>query len=367
MERKTMSIKKDLKREGIEVINKFDTLSVNTLAKKIADIISSTFPSLKLNSNELFIKLSRLNMYYAKLPSGISAKYFYKNKSIYFSDSLEKQKLSDVAIHECIHYLQEKCEKNGNIVRLGLCDYTLGNLPGTGINEAAVQLMAVKCTNNNYENVKYFDIELETNTPTYYPLECALVSQMAYEIGEDVLYSSTINSDNKFKERFISITSAKTYYKIQENIDLLVEEQSYLEMLYSNFQNTDERLAQKETKEISKQKDKIRNLFLETQKIILTSYFDSAINLAYSPKLIENYRNKLYLYKNLIGHADGDNFYNEYYIDKMMELEKRYTPNVTEVRELAVVKNGFFAKLIRKVKVLLGFNLDYAEMKDIEK
>ena len=362
-----MSIKKDLKREGIEITNKFDTLSVNALAKKVADIISNTFPNLELNSNELFIKLSRLNMYYAKLPSGISAKYFYKNKSIYFSDNLKEQELSDVAIHECIHYLQERCEKNGNIVRLGLCDYTSGDLPGTGINEAAVQLMAVKCINKDYENVKYFDIELQTNTPTYYPLECALVNQMAYEIGEDVLFNSTIKSDNKFKEQFISMTSQKIYYKIQESIDLLVDEQSKLEMLYSNLQNTDEKVAQKNIKEIDKKKQNIKKLFLDTQKLILTSYFDSAINLAYSSKFIENYRNKLYLYKNLIGHTDEDNFYNEYYIDKMMELEKRYTPNVTEVRELAVVKNGFFAKLIRKIKILLGFNLDYAEMKDIEK
>jgi len=38
--------------------------------------------------------------------------------------------LPDVAIHECIHYLQEKRDKSGNIVRLGLCDYSGSNLPG---------------------------------------------------------------------------------------------------------------------------------------------------------------------------------------------------------------------------------------------
>ncbi len=353
-----MSIKRDLKREGIEIVSKLDTLSINTLANKITDIISNTFPSLELNRNELFRSLSRLNMYYAKLNNGISAKYFYKNKSIYFSDKLAKEKLSDVAIHECIHYLQERCNKNGNIIRLGLCDFTQGNLPGIGINEAAVQLMAAKCIHSNYENVKYFDIEIQTNTPTYYPLECTLVNQMAYLIGEEVLFSSTLKADDNFKKQFISMTSEKVYYKIQQNIDVLVEEQNDLEILYSKLQNIDEKTTRKVTREINNKKEKIKKVFLNTQQLIFTSYFDSTINLVYSPKLIENYRNKLYLYKNLIGHIDEDNFYNEYYINKMMELEKKYNPNLNQIKDLVVVKVGFFAKLIKKIKLLLGFNTE---------
>lgn len=361
-----MSIKRDLKKDGIEVISEIDTLTHNTLAKRIADTISKNFPKLGINSNELFINISRLNMYYAKLPNGISAKYFYKNKSIYFAHNLQIQNLTDVAIHECIHYLQEKRDKNGEIIKLGLCDYTTGDLPGIGINEAAVQLMAAKCINNEFETVKYFDIELPTNTPTYYPLECALVNQMAYVIGEDVLFDSTINANNRFKEEFISFTSAKTYYAIQKNIDSIMENQEKLEELYCNLQNydTDNYYVQKCAKEIEKQKFKIKNLFLDTQKLILTSYFDNAINLAYSPKLIENYRNKLYLFKNIIGQIEGDNFYNDYYIDKMVQLEKRYELRNAEITDLVVVKHNFISKLVRKIKLLFGFNPDYAEIRN---
>lgn len=64
-----MSIKRILKKEGIEIVKSLDTLTVNSLAKKIANILSSSFPNLNLNANELFIKISRLNMYFAKLPS----------------------------------------------------------------------------------------------------------------------------------------------------------------------------------------------------------------------------------------------------------------------------------------------------------
>lgn len=128
-----MSIKKILKKEGIEIVKKLDTLSLNSIAKNIADTLSASFPALNLNSNELFIRISRLNMYMAHLPNGISAKYFYKNKSIYFDCNLDINNLTDIALHECIHYLQEKCDENGNIVRLGLCDYTDKKLPGARI------------------------------------------------------------------------------------------------------------------------------------------------------------------------------------------------------------------------------------------
>lgn len=361
-----MGIKRDLKREGIEIIAPIDTLTVNALSRNIAETISKTFPELNLDTRNLFMKISRLNMCFAKLPQGISAKYFYKNKTIYFACNIGQQNLASVAVHECIHYLQEKCEKNGDIIKLGLCDYTDGNLPGTGLNEAAVQLMASKCAGNQFENEKYFDIEISTNTPTYYPLECALVRQMAYVIGEDVLFDSTLNANNKFKEQYISLTSEKAFYTIQKNIDLLVEAQEKLEMLYANLQefDTDELFVKKSTKEIEYQKQKIRNLFLDTQKLILTSYFDNAINLTYTPKLIENYRNKLYAFKNLVGQIEGDNFYNDYYIDKMVQLEKRYDLGNSEITDLVVVKHTFLSTLIRKIKTLFGFNPDYAEIKD---
>lgn len=63
-----MSIKKVLKKEGIEIIKNLDTLTINALAKNIASLLSAKFPNLHLNANELFMKIARLNMYLAKLP-----------------------------------------------------------------------------------------------------------------------------------------------------------------------------------------------------------------------------------------------------------------------------------------------------------
>ena len=119
-----LSIEKILKKEGIKIVGELDTLTQNNLASNVATTLSNSFPSLNLDSKGLFIKISRLNMYLAELPEGISAKYFYKNTSIYFDCNLDLNNLTDVALHECIHYLQEKHDKYGDITKLGLCDYT---------------------------------------------------------------------------------------------------------------------------------------------------------------------------------------------------------------------------------------------------
>lgn len=128
-----MSIDKILKKEGIKIVGELDTLTQNTLARNIAEALSLHFPALNLDSKELFIKISRLNMYFADLPNGISAKYFYKNTSIYFDCNLNLNNITDVAVHECIHFLQEKRDESGNIIKLGLCDYTNKGLPGIRI------------------------------------------------------------------------------------------------------------------------------------------------------------------------------------------------------------------------------------------
>lgn len=63
-----MSIESNLKKDGIEVIEQVDTLMVNKIAMNISKKICNTFPEYGFNQNELFIKLSRLNMYKAKIP-----------------------------------------------------------------------------------------------------------------------------------------------------------------------------------------------------------------------------------------------------------------------------------------------------------
>ena len=90
-----MSVESDLRKDGIEVIKKLDTLRVNSIARTVSISLCETFPDFNLNQNDLFIKLSRLDMYIAKMPEGMAeANYFYKNSSIYFRAGLSLDEIS---------------------------------------------------------------------------------------------------------------------------------------------------------------------------------------------------------------------------------------------------------------------------------
>ena len=218
-----MNVETELKKDGITVVRKLDTLTVNTIARDIAEKLCKTFPEQNFIFQNLFIALSRIPMYLADIPAGFAeATYFYKNSSMYFRNGLDLENLEKFAVHEFIHYLQEIKDKKGNLVRLGLCDYGDFKICGMGLNEGAVQLMAAKANGSQEEIVKYYGISLPTTSPTYYPLLCNLVKQMAYVTGEDALYDSTFYGSVMFKEKFASLCGINSFLKIQNNLDKIL-------------------------------------------------------------------------------------------------------------------------------------------------
>ena len=62
---------------------------------------------------------------------------------------------------------------------MGLYNISNGH-SGMAINEASVQLMASIANKSKIDSVKYYDLELKTESPNYYPIECALIKQMEY-------------------------------------------------------------------------------------------------------------------------------------------------------------------------------------------
>ena len=355
-----MSIETELKKDGITVVEELDTLKVNFIAKNVAKKIADTIKLDGINESELFIKLSRLNMYTAFLPKGISAKFFYKNNSIYFSVDTPDASLCDVAIHECIHYIQSRFDEKNNLYRLGLCDFYSSKSYDLCLNEAAVQSIASKCINSPYEDEKYFGISIKTNSPSYYPLECALINQMSYITGEDVLIDSTINCNDKFKNKFILLTSEKIYNKISKNINLIVDKQEKLNHLFLDLEHIEEhKNIDKIIFNIDKEKTKIRNIYMNTQNLIITSYFDNYMNIVNSPDTIEVFRNKLYNFKNLVGITDDYTFFNDYYLSKMEQLENKYKLGDTTITAIALKKENFISVLFRKLITLYRAQNDY--------
>ena len=355
-----MSIESDLKKDGITVVGPLDTLSINTIARDTADRLCKAFPDQNFIFQNLFIALSRIPMYIADIPKGFAeATYFYKNSSMYFRQGLSIDEMEKFAVHEFIHYLQEIKDKKGHLIRLGLCDFDDIKVCGMGMNEGAVQLMASKAIGAQEEIVKYYGISLPTNSPAYYPLLCNLVNQIGYVVGKDTLYDSTFYGTDKFKALFAELCGLDNFYKIQSNLDKIMEiEEKAIRldnklMTYKCYGNK----PQKIDKKIEKCKEKIKELFFKTQNLIYTSYFNTQFAKIATTADIDEYRVKLYNYKNYIGISDNYSDFNDFYINKMMDLDNKYE-SIMNNTSLAVVSTSRIARFFRRIKEILSASVE---------
>ena len=365
-----MSTNSRLKKEGIEIAEQLDTLKVNTIAISIASKLCLAFPEHNLNKSELFTSLSRINMYIAKMPDdSAGAKYFYKNNSIYFNKEYDLDEMAKLAMHECIHYIQEFRDANNNLVKMGLYNCTFNS--GLGINEAAVQLMASEANMCPSTSETYYNVSLNTISPNYYPLECALVNQMAYFTGTYPLFHSTLNSNDVFKNTFILKSNKRAYNTIVKNIDLLLAYENDLNYFASELQYANKVSEIKLlNKLIASKKDSITSIFFKTQNLIIESCFISEFNNIRNLEDVKEYKNKLYNFKNIMGSNENYTFYNEFYRKIMESLEKKKEQieqfgeiNLFETSEnsLVLVDNtkhalSFFSTFFVKIKKLFGFN-----------
>ncbi len=355
-----MSIESDLRKDGIKVIGPLDTLSVNTISRNIAEKICKAFPEQNFIFQNLFIALSRIPMYTAEIPDGFAeATYFYKNSSMYFKQGLKLDQLEKFAVHEFIHYLQEIKDKKGRLLRLGLCDYGELKICGMGLNEGAVQLMASKVIEAPEEIVKYYGISLPTNSPSYYPLLCNLVNQMAYVTGPQALYDSTFYGSDTFKKRFTDLCGLDNFLKIQSNLDKILEIEEKAIVLNNKLLRDDVEgmKAQRIAKKVEQCKGKITKLYFETQNLIYTSYFNMQFSKISTTADIDDYRVKLYNYKNYMGISENYSDFNEFYINKMMDLDNKYE-NIMNNTDIAVVSNSVVAKFFRKIRAVLSATVE---------
>jgi len=365
-----MNIDSIIKKEGINVIKQLPTLQVNLVAKSIAEKLSKAFPEHDLNKELLFSNISRLNMYIAEMPNNsVRAKYVSENSSIYFNQDVALDNIDDLIIHECLHYLQETKDDFGKLQKLGLANFS-GKTSGIALNEAAVQLMAAEANNNEYDNVTYYNVELQTTTPSYYTLECALVSEMSYFTGLYPLYESTLTGSSLFENTFISKSSKSTFNTIKNNLDKLVEYQDILSALTYDLQTTNNNIKKisQINKAISIKKKEISNLFYKTQNIIMTECFNYEFKHIRNVEELSSFKERLQDFQNIIGSNSEykyfDNFYNlamSKFEEKCAYFQKHSYINFGEVQEKAIAlietKIGiidFIKMFIKKIRKLNG-------------
>jgi hypothetical protein len=237
--------------------------------------------------------------------------------------------------------------------------------------------MASQATNSKKDSVKYYGLEFSTDSPNYYPIECALVKQMAYFTGTYPLYHSTLYSNDIFKNTFIMKSNEKTYNKISANLDSIVkyeemlnETNSYLAQCNSNSEK-----LQNIQINIDYLKETIKQLTIQTQNLILTSCSYSDLDLVRDNQSVRDFQNKLYKFQKHLILAEGDNFYNEFYrkmmeeLDVKRELIKKYGifASFKDVREnLALIETrqeplNIFKIAVQKLKQLLHINQEEKE------
>ena len=227
--------------------------------------------------------------------------------------------------------------------------------------------MASEVLDMSTDNVKYFNIDFNTNSPDYYPLECALVKQMAYFTSKYHLYHSALYSDDIFKNRFISITNEKTYNTIIENLDNLV----YLEDelgFYTEALNYEEKLKniKKLNLIIQNKKQEISDLFFKTQNLIIKNCFIGEFENIITLENLQDFKNKLYNFKDILGTNENYSYYNDFYCDMVVAYENKYNYilengpiNIfeTNTNALAVISNttksiSLIGRCIRKLSLM---------------
>ena len=180
---------------------------------------------------------------------------------------------------------------------------------------------------------------------------------MAYVAGEETLYDSTFYGSDMFKERFSDLCGINAFFKIQSNLDKIIEIEEKAIKLDNKLLSDDceGMKAQKIASKISDYKKKLKNTFIATQNTIFTSYFDFEFQNLNTTEAIEMYRAKLYNYKNYIGITENYNDFNNYYINKMAALEERYEAILNNVA-IVPVNNSKLANLFKTLRSIFSFN-----------
>lgn len=278
--------------------------------------------------------------------------------------------LNTLAIHECIHFLQEQKDKHGKLIRLGL--YNLQKKEsGMALNEAAVQYMASKANNMPVDHVRYYNMNLTTESPDYYPIETAIIRQLAYFTGTYPLFHSVLNSNDIFKNTFIAKSNAKAYNLIETNLDLLMNYQEELVISMNILDSySDSNVSLNKIKHLSNQIEALKKLILkltlEIQNTIIYHCFNKEFEYIKDQNSLNAFQTHLYNFKDILIDTEGYNYYNEFYRDMMNRLDekremiKKYgvlTFFEESNKDLVLFENPtygieFFKKLFSKLKLL---------------
>ena len=340
-----MNAEKKLEKLGISTIREFTQREVRYIAEEVTELLVKAFPVLEEEYNNLLIRMLNCKMYLANVAenSNISnINYVYDNNSIYFDVKADLTNINDKIVHECIHYLQDIRNEKGKLKKIGLCGFEELSSYGLGLNEAAVQYIASKAVGNTLEVTKRTGIILKTVSTNYYPFLTNLMNQITYLMGEDSVVKATINCDEQFEEDFLNTFEEQTSTIIK----------MFDKMIDLHNQKNEEQSS--ENKEILNKE--IANIYLETQDIIMKTFFNKICGRLTTIEEVDFYVEKFLNYKPLLGIVEETRFsFDDNYERYKEQILKKFDKRMIEISKenskntLSVIYNNRLFRFFKKI------------------
>ena len=360
-----MSAKDVYQLTNIQEIKEIELNKKLVIIDKVINILQSKFKS--LNLEYIKSKLLETSIFIADVPKEyFGVVYLHETSSIYIDKNIDILKFSEEVLHEFIHAIQTIKDNKDNTKKIGLCEFGDFKATGMGINEAAVQYITSKISNSNQSYVNKYDVLAKTYKEDRYPLACNIIMQLVYLLGEDKLVNAVFNGDDNFEYEIMEKCGEGVYVSIINGLDKMIyaEEEivQYIDKIETlkniSDSNTQYEELEKEVypyiTKIDENRALIKNTYFKIEDLILTSYFDKYFNRIEDVDDVEKYREDLYNFKDLYGESEDYNSFNDYYINKMEELEDKRLSIMRKTNKLALAKtDNRIVSIFTKIRAVL--------------
>ena len=247
-----------------------------------------------------------------------------------------------------------------------------------GLNEASVQYIASIMTGQKPDNVKYYELELITPSPNYYPLETAI--DKCVSLLEHIHYFLVhFFGTDLFENTFKTITSEDNFNYIEEKLTYILHLQEKLSSIYSNIHTHEQTESKKISvlNNITNLKNKLRETVLDIQNIIYTSAFANELDKVETVQDIVNIRTLIANFENYLIISEDDYSF-EQFKDKMnIELNNKlslieaygnYSFALKAKKDILnlpkVYSQNFIKTFFTKIKLLIDLRFNFSRSND---
>lgn len=320
-----MREKKKLQKMGIREIEKLKNEEKDTLSKAIATKLSLNISENIIKYEKIYNKLIKTKMYKANISIDLpKANYMYFNSALYFDKTINLEEINENILHECIHKIQEYKAK-GRVLELGTCHLKDMKLEGFAFNEAAISYIVNKCLNEKKHKIEEYEMIINSSSKNYLLITNLVEQIIFFTEDEDMMIDSTLNSNSDWIYKLYDAFGKGNIDKIRKNFD------DILQYVIKDNQN------------------EARELYLKTQKMIYTAYFEQLIRDINQLNEVEEFKQKLEEYKKIMTQYKNENYYEEYANILFNKIEQ-VAEKIKSKNGLMVISNNRFAKWIIKIK-----------------